>query len=203
MQRFNRQQGLSFVEMLITIAIFTIVIGVVVGSILVFYRGNTFAVEQAFAVESARRGVEIMVRDIREASFSDEGQYPIVNVDNYSMLIYSDIDRDDDVERVRFFLSTTTNQFIKVTTNSTGTPPTYDGGDASTSTIADNVRNDEEGSDIFEFFDSAGAEVTNFSNITDIVFVRVSLVVNINPIRLPNEFTIRSSATIRNLKTNQ
>lgn len=197
------QQGFSFVEALVVVSIFTMTIGVLLGSVILFYRSNTYAIEQAFAVENARRGVEVMVRDIREASFSDEGQYPVISADDNELWIYSDIDRDDNVERVRFFLDTTTNEFTKVTTNSAGSPPTYASGTSATSTVADNVRNIEQNMPIFEYFDSSGAQLaTSSMNVTDIAFIRVNMVVNINPLRLPNEFVLRSSATMRNLKTN-
>lgn len=201
---FNTQRGFSFVETIITIAITTTVIGVLIGSIIFFYRSNAYAVEQAFAVESARKGVEVMVRDIREASYSDSGVYPVISIADNELWIYSDTDRDNDVEQIRFFLDDVNKNFMKVTTNSTGTPPSYVGGESSTSTVAHDVRNIEQNMVIFEYYDDTGMQIdaTSTANVTDVSFVRVNMIVNINPIRLPNEFVLRSSATMRNLKTN-
>lgn len=196
----NTQRGLSVIEMIVTIAITIVVSGVIVSSVLMFYRGSDYAIEQAFAVENARRGVEQMVRDIREASYSEEGAFPVIEIGTTTILFYSDIDRDEDVERIHFFLDGGT--FRKGVAKPTGNPPTYDEDDDTVSIIAENVRNEEENTSIFEYFDSDGNAITNFNNVADVAFVRVSLIVNVNPIRLPNEFTLRSSATLRNLKIN-
>ena len=197
-----RQHGFSAIETVVTIAITTLVLAALTASVVLFYRANGFAVEQAFAVESGRKGVEFVVRDIREASFSDEGAYPIIAIDDHELYFYSDIDRDNSIERVRFFLATSTQTFHRVVTDATGTPPTYGGGLAATSTLAQHVRNDEQARNIFEYFDDEGTRITNYNNITDVAFVRVNLIVNVNPAKLPNEFTLRSSATLRNLKVN-
>ena len=200
-QHEKRQSGLSIIEMLVTISIFVIVMGAIVSSVIIFYRSNGFAVEQAFAVNSARMGVEQMVRDIREATLSDVGDYPIIEMSTSTLLFYSDIDRDDSVELVRFFLED--DSFKKGVTNSSGIPPVYAmSTDEGVSAISDNVRNVEEDTAIFRYFDSDGVEVIDFNNIADVSFVQVNLIVNVNPTRLPNEFSVRSSATLRNLKIN-
>jgi len=197
-RRHQLQTGLSIVEMIVTIAVFVIVVGVLISSLLFFYRANAFNVEQAFAVSSARKGVEQMVRDIREVTYADDGAYPIVSIGSTTLTMYSDIDRDDNVERVHLWLEETT--FRKGVTQAIGTPLAYPMDDDSVSTLSDFVRNDEEGAPIFEYFDSSGLPITDYANIVDVAFVRVNLIVNINPTRLPNEFTLRSSATLRNLK---
>ena len=200
----QKHKGFSTIETIVVVGISTLAVGVLFGSVIFFYRSNAYSVEQAFAVESARRGVEVMVRDIREASFSDAGRYPIISIADNELWIYSDTDRDDDIEQIRFFLDTSTESFIKVTTNSTGTPQTYTGGTSATSIVAYDVRNDIQDMPIFEYFDELGTQITpsTTANVTDVAFVVVSMVVNINPLRLPNEFVLRSSATMRNLKTN-
>ena len=50
--------------------------------------------------------------------------------------------------------------------------------------------------------DSTGTEITDYDNISDVSFVKVNLIVNVNPLRLPNEFMLRGTATLRNLKVN-
>ncbi len=195
-----RERGFTFVEMLVTTAILTLISGAIVGSILMLYKGNRFAMEQAIAVENARRGVEQMVRDIREASYSDGGAYPVVSIGSTTIAIYTDLDRDDDVELVRFALATTT--FTKRVTNPTGTPATYNEANGTVTSLSSHVRNTEQGIPIFEFYDANGIEITSYTNVTPVAFVKVSLVVNVNPETLPNEYVLRSSATIRNLKVN-
>ena len=194
------ERGFTLIEAITTLAIFMIISVSVVSSIVMLYKGNRYAMEQSIAVENARRGVEQMVRDIREASYSDSGAYPVVSIGSTSVAFYSDLDRDNDVELVRLFLSGTS--FKKRVTNPSGSPATYNEANGAESTLSENVRNGEQGAPIFEYYNSSGVKLTSYGNVTPAVFVKVSLIVNVNPETLPNEYVLRSSATIRNLKTN-
>ncbi len=195
------KKGFSFIEMIVAISIFTIVIIALASSAIYFYRSNAYSVEQSFAVNSARKGIEFMVRDIREAIYSDEGAYPIVSASSNSFNFYSDVDKDNSVERVRYYFEN--GSLKKGIIKSSGNPPVYNSANEVVYIISENVRNIEQGVPIFRYYDNTGGEIFNPSiNITIIAFIKVNLIVNINPSRLPNEFTLQSSATIRNLKTN-
>jgi hypothetical protein len=185
--------------MLVVIAVSTAAMVAIVTSVLYFYRTNAATVEQAFAIDSARKGVEFVVRDLREATYSEEGAYPIVSAGPTSLTFYSDIDRDSSVERIRYFLDGT--NLKKGVTDAFGDPLTYDGGLETISLISDSVRNGALGVPIFSFFDSAGNSIDGTA-VTEVSFVTINLTVNINPSRLPEDFTLRSSTTLRNVKTN-
>jgi hypothetical protein len=192
-------RGLTLVETLVAIAAGTATIIALTGFILSFYRTNTYAIEQSFAVNSARRGIERMVRDMRETTYSDEGAFPIITATPYSFYFYSDVDRDLNIERIRFYLD---NGLLKrEQTKSVGDPPTYTGGTTTTTIVSDYVRNASLSVPMFKYYTSAGVEVTNLTHVKDIAFVMVNVVVNINPLRLPSDFSLRSTATLRNLKT--
>lgn len=196
----NSANGFTVIETLVVIGVFTLIMVAISSSILYFYKSNTVTLEQAYAINSARKGIEFMTRDIREMIYSDEGAYPIISIDANSFYFYSDIDRDDSVERVRYFLDGT--DLKKGLTEASGDPPEYLDANESISVISDSVRNIEQGISVFKYFDPQAAEITDYSNINDVAFVKINLVVNVNPGRMPDEFTLRSSATLRNLKTN-
>lgn len=188
------------IETMVVIGVFALVMIAVSSLILYFYRSNTITLEQAFAINSARKGIEFMVRDIREMVYSDEGAYPIININGNSFYFYSDIDRDNSVERVRYFMQNT--DLKKGLTEAVGDPPKYLDSNETISTVSDSVRNIEQGINVFKYFDNQGVEITDYAKISDVAFVKINLIVNINTNRLPDEFTLRSSATLRNLKTN-
>lgn len=195
------QNGFTFIETIMTVAIFSLVMIAVTGSIIYFYRANAYAIEQSFAVNSARKGVELMVRDIREAAYSEEGAYPLIDVSTSSVSFYSDVDRDDNIERIQYVLDDTI--LTKGVTDPVGNPPEYLDQNENVSNVSTDVRNGLQDMPVFRYYDRDGAEVTDFEGgLGDIAFVTVDLIVNINPSRLPNEFNLKSSATIRNLKTN-
>lgn len=68
------------------------------------YRSHGYTWEQSQAIEEARRGIEIMTKEIRGARSGEGGSYPIVLADDKEFIFFSDIDNDGKTERVRYFL---------------------------------------------------------------------------------------------------
>ncbi|NQV93298.1 type II secretion system protein [Candidatus Kaiserbacteria bacterium] len=197
----NHSKGFTLIETLVVLAIFIVVLGALVSSIRFFYRSNTHALEQSFAINSARIGIERMVKDTREASFSDEGSYPVISMATSSFSFYSDVDEDIFVEKVRYFLDGT--NLNRGVVDSTGDPLAYDDNSEVVSLVSDNVRNNTESVVLFTYYNASGTEMVSLTDVTDVRFVTAEVVVNVNPARLPNNFSLRSSATLRNVKESQ
>jgi type II secretory pathway pseudopilin PulG len=115
-------KSFTLIETLVVIAIFAISLGAIFGSILMLYRSHGYSWEQSQAIEEARRGIEIMTKEIREAREGEDGSYPIVLAGDKEFIFFSDIDNDGKTERVRYFLGTTNSgsQTKKCVTFSTG-----------------------------------------------------------------------------------
>ena len=99
-------KGFTAIEALIAIVIFSLATGAITGFILLSYRTHNYAFEESTAVNEARRGVELMTKEIRAAKIGDDGSYPIERADDKQFIFYSDIDKDGETERVRYFLGT-------------------------------------------------------------------------------------------------
>ncbi|MBU4223907.1 prepilin-type N-terminal cleavage/methylation domain-containing protein [Patescibacteria group bacterium] len=192
-------RGFTIIETIVTIVIFTMMIAVVSFSIAYFYRANSYVIEQSYAINSARLGIETMVREIREATYSDTGAYPVVAVSETSFEFYSDIDRDNNIEKIRYFLDG--NNFKKGEIQATGNPPVYQPGDETINILSEYVRNTAVQS-VFMYYDESGAEISDFTNVADISLIKVHLIVNAIEGRAPDEFTLYSFAQLRNLKSN-
>lgn len=190
-------RGLTLIETIVTVAIFALIMIAITDSVRFFYRANTSSIEQSYQIESARRGVEFLVRDLREASFGDDGSYPIADISSTTITFFSDTDKDAYIERMRYSVDGTTLYRNQV--ESSGNPPVYTGHGA-TSTVSEYVRNFEEGVAIFSYYDESGVEITNYDEVDEVRSIVVNLIVNIQPIRAPEEFTLRSSATLRNVR---
>jgi len=80
----------------------------------------------------------------------------------------------------------------------TGTPPTYTG-EKQTRVISNNVRNREQDTAIFTYYDTDGNAISNHENRRDVALIKVMLIVNIDPRRKPDNTHVRSSATLRNV----
>ncbi len=191
-------RGYTLVEMLVVIGIFTMSMITATASIVYFYRSNTYTVEQATAITSGRRGIEYFVKDAREVTYAETGAYPIVAMATSSMTFYADVDGQSDVEQVRYFLD---QGFLKKgVAKATGTPLSYASSTESIELVSDYVRNLEKGVDMFVYKNASGTPITIATSTQSLRTVDITLIVNVNPNRLPEEFTLRGTASLRNLK---
>lgn len=197
-------KGISLLETTFTIAIFTTAILIVGNFVTRGYQTIKFTQEQNTAIKEAQKGIKTMVKEIREARTGDNGAYALVKADDQEFIFYSDIDQDNDIERVRYFLNGT--DFIKGVIEPSGNPITYIEQNEATSTLSQYVQNG--GDPIFYYYngDWPGDIINNPlptpSRLVDTKLMRVYLKINITPDRSPTYFELESSTQIRNLKTN-
>jgi len=99
-----KMKSFTLIEAIITISIFGLAMAAVLGFILMLYRAHGYEWEQSLAISEARRGIETMAKEIREAREGENGAYPIEYAGDKEFIFYSDIDNDGKTERVRYFL---------------------------------------------------------------------------------------------------
>lgn len=188
---------MTVLEALVSVAVFIFALGAIVSSVQYFYRTNTYAIQQSSAVTSAQRGVESMVKTMREAAYASDGAYPIVLISPNEFSFYADVDADIAVERVRYYISGTS--LMREVTDPSGDPPVY-GTPQSSSIVSETVRNVEQDVSLFQYYDMYGGLITDYSRIAYVRFVEMNVVVNVDPYKLPNQLVLRSTAALRNLK---
>jgi Tfp pilus assembly protein PilW len=191
------KRGISLIETVTVIAIVPVIMIAIANSVLFFYKANTVSIEQAYQVDHARKGVTLLVRDIREASYADNGAYPLAAMASTSITFYSDTDRDNQTERITYEITGTSLK--RAVLDPSGSPTTYTGSAATTS-VSEYIRNIEDGVPAFRYYDKDNIEVADAAHIADVVSVSVMTVINIVTTRAPGEFTLKSSATLRNLR---
>ncbi|MEA3293058.1 MAG: type II secretion system protein [Patescibacteria group bacterium] len=98
-------KSFTLIETIVVISIFALIITVTAGLIVHFYKTYAYVFRQSTAINEARKGLKTMVREIREAGVGEDGSYPIESANDCEFVFFSDIDRDNEVERVRYFLS--------------------------------------------------------------------------------------------------
>lgn len=194
----NTRRGFTLIETIVVVAILVLVSGSLLGIIRSFYRSNAYVFEAASSVDSARRGLATALHNVREASYADDGAYPISAAATSSISFYSDVDRDGGVERVRIYAIGDT--LYKTIINAAGSPPSYAGQSTSTTTIATYLRN-ATSTPLFTYYDSDGVQLATTSpDISAIASIRSTIQVDLNPNRAPNVLTLTGSATLRNLR---
>ena len=190
--------GFTLLETFVMIGVSSFALSAVTLSTIYFYRTNINAIEQAFALQRARTGIFEMVRVIREASFSEEGSFPVVAIAQNEFIFYSDFNHDGLVERVRYFLE---DGFLKQgVIVPSGSPLSYFEDMETIRIVSGAIRNVEDNVPVFVYKNSLGEEIIDASLASSASIVDVTLIVNVNPVRMPKEFTLRSTASLRNLR---
>lgn len=191
-------KAFTLIETIVTIVIFTLIIGVISSFVVLGYRTQNYTWQQSQAIDEARKGVEMMVKEIRGAREGDDGSYILEKADDYEFVFYSDVDKDGAAERVRYFLDGT--DFKKGVTEPTGWPIQYPAEQEEITVLSESVRNQPP---IFHYYDGDGQEIIELpARSKDTKLMKLYLVINVNPNRSPQDFVLESAVQIRNLKTN-
>ena len=201
MKHVQLHRGMTLVEMLVVIALMTVLGGMIASSVYYFYSFNTYSLAQATEVDNARRALTRMTNDLREMTSSEDGSFPLVVKEDHLVSFYSDIDYDDSVEYVEYEVATTT--LYKRTYNATGNPPVYNlSSPDEVIVLSEYVQNFLEATSTFTYYDASGVQVGTTDPLTDVRYIQAQVIVNVNPIKAPGEFVLRTSIAPRNLKDN-
>lgn len=195
------QRGMTLVEAVVAVGLFTVLSLAITTSMASLYEYNAYTIEQANEIDNARRGITQWSRDAKELTTAEDGTYAIAVIEPHRFGYYSDTDLDDTVEYIEYILATTT--LTKYTYNPTGTPASYDlTSPDSEQILSEYVQNINQGTSTFFYFDDTGNALSSTSPIIDVRLIRMQLIVNIDPNRSPGEFMLRSSIAPRNVKDN-
>jgi prepilin-type N-terminal cleavage/methylation domain-containing protein len=200
------QRGLTLVEMLIAIVIFSLIL---IGTLLLLkyiYKNYGYVMEQGLSLNGVQKGIKVLTDDVRGARSADSGAYPIVSADKFDFVFYANIDNDIITERVHYYLQ---NQEIKKgITKPSGTPPSYPSGDQTTTTLVTHVVNTA-AQPLFYFFDTnyPADQINNpivvpVSDVGKVRLVKMDMFYNLNPFRAPDNVRLESFVEMRNLKDN-
>ncbi len=210
MINFNKTyKGITFVEMIVTIAITSIIM---LGSSLFFVKMWTmhhFAIKSGVASFVASKAVDDSVNMMRKAQQPLNGAFPIEMADDHEFVFYADYDNDGTVERVRYFVEDSIFKRGIIEPN-IAIPPTYNGTE-DIRDLANNITNDIASGEvifsyynidgtIYEYDDIEGMALETTATPADIRMVKIVLYVNPEPIfRSPDDVRIESFVVVRNL----
>jgi type II secretory pathway pseudopilin PulG len=99
-------KSFTLIETLVAILIFALAMGAASGLIIMGYRTYSYTWQQSIAIDEARRGIEIMVREMRQAQVGEDGSFPVEKAGDKEFIFYSDVDKDGQTEKIRYFLGT-------------------------------------------------------------------------------------------------
>ena len=202
--RCCHNSGFTLAEIVVTVAIVS-----VIGVIIAKFQSDIFSFNRSFnasftAVDQAQKLLRPMTAEIRSASQSSNGAYPIDAFAANDFSFYSDINNDGFKDWVRYYVSGTT--MYKEVIAPSGTPLTYNQANKKTSTFMTGVRNISAGVPTFQYYSAsyiggAGGEVVpGTGNVQDIRLVKVTVRIDADPNKPPAATDITSQVSIRNLK---
>ncbi|MFZ1735817.1 MAG: prepilin-type N-terminal cleavage/methylation domain-containing protein [Candidatus Moraniibacteriota bacterium] len=196
-------KGMSLIEMIIAIAIFTMGMAGFSTLFLQSWKQNSYTLEMGQTAIAISQSVNKLSRYIREARQADNGSYPVVSANDNDLVFYCDYDKDGVTERIHIYKSGT-DIVLGVRDPSGSFPITYASGDATTSVIAQRIVNT--GSQpIFLYYDASYPEdsvnnpIVTPATVPNVRLVKINLYMNIDPNHAPDNVNIQSFAEMRNL----
>lgn len=202
-KEMNRQRGFTFIEAMFSLGIFLAIL-VGFGAL----QQNTFKytsqVQTSFKNSlEVRKVLRPFSDEVRAAANSETGDFVIAEASTSTFAFYSDIDDDDIIEKVRYFITGTS--FRKGVISPTGTPFIYDDNDEVLHHVVYDVTNS---SDIFSYYDTNYTGTTTDTPLSypitpsDVRLIKIELTVDSDPNREPDPITVTTQSAIRNLKDN-
>lgn len=192
------------IELVITVALFAIISAAGLLFIRGAYEAQRFSLEDARAINEARRGLKVMLAELREARHGDDGSYILAKVDDQEIIFFSDIDKDGGIERVRYYLSG--SNLMRGIIEPQAANPVYPPALEQASAISQFVHNGA--TPIFTYYngdwpgDTLNNPLPTPARLTDTKLIRLQLKINQDPTRAPVDYVLTGSVQIRNLKTN-
>lgn len=197
----KNNRGITLVEILIAIGIFTFLIVGISSLFLTSWKYNRIVFEQLKTQNEGRKVTQDFVNELRVASPSSIGAYPVEAASSTAITFYTNLDTDILVERVRYFFSGRTLR--KGVIKPSGNPLVYNSGSEVFTDIAHDVVT---ATTRFMYYDSSysgsGAALSSPINITSIRMVGIALTLEADPNASPVPFSIESKVMLRNLKDN-
>jgi type II secretory pathway pseudopilin PulG len=198
-----KNRGMSLAEIIVVCGI----LGIILVAIATFQRNvtvnNKTASDSLSAIQDARSILRTMVRELRTASPSNNGSYPLVSAGTSTVTFFSDSNGDGLKEQIRYYLSGSTLKRGQIIP--TGSPLVYNSGAETFSTLAYSMRNASSTS-LFEYYDTSytgtSSPLTQPITTTNVRLIKINLTIDSDPNRSPIPRTYTSQVTLRNIKDN-
>ncbi|PIT87043.1 MAG: hypothetical protein COU31_05145 [Candidatus Magasanikbacteria bacterium CG10_big_fil_rev_8_21_14_0_10_40_10] len=196
-------KGFTLMEVLVAMGIFSLISTAIVGLFVYSIKSNKIVWEQLSTQNEGRKITQDFVNELRSATYSSIGAYPLETAQDSQIIFYSNVDADILRERVRYFLEG--NTLKKGIIKPTGNPLIYVTSTESISEMVHDVYNTT--TPIFYYYDQNYGYTNSLPlsqpvSITAVRMVGFVLELEEDPSSSPVPFHIETKAVIRNLKSN-
>jgi len=197
-------RGYSLTEMLVVIAVATILF---LGTNVLFVtviRTPTQQLSQANNIDQARKVLASFTNELRNSAAGNDGSYQLSSAGDTQIVFYTNYGASGAaVNRVRYYLSGTT--LYRGVVVPTGSPLTYNLGNETVKVVQNNLANGA--TPVFYYYNDAysgtSSPLAQPVNLTQVKFAKINLIIKKqNTVTDTGTFTIDGGAAIRSLKTN-
>ena len=200
----KHHKGFTLLEALVGIAITSLLVGSIAWILVSTFRANRVIWDQLQSQSDGRRVLATFVNDMHRTNQSSIGAYPIATATTNTLTFYANIDKDQFIERVRYFLVSTT--LSRGIIRPSGNPLQYPTSSEQITQVAHDVKNTKQNTPVFLYYNEGytGIQSPLVSPVstTAIHMVRVQLQLDRDPLVSPAPFLVQTVVEIRNLKGN-
>lgn len=199
----NATRGFTLLEAIVAIGIFALTVGSIIEIMNFSFRSRNIVWEQLATQNEGRKTIQDFTNQLRTATQSSIGGYPIAAASTSSITFYSNIDTDTWRERVRYFMSGTTLR--RGVIKPSGNPLAYN---SASEVITDIVHDITTSTPVFYYYGENFNGSTNTSSlsypidVTQIRVVGIRLYMEEDPHLSPAPLLVEGKVSIRNLKDN-
>lgn len=194
-------RGVTIIELLVVIFIMSLI-----GTGTYMLQNDMFTFNRSISGQlgiqgEARQALRKFTAELRTASPSSTGAYPIAQAATSSITFYANIDDDPYIERLRYFLATTT--FNRGVIKPSGSPLTYDPNSEVVTELVHGIANGT--TSIFTYYDqdydgsSTALPLVSPVAVQLVRLVKMTLFIDLDPVRPPAPATFTTEITPRNL----
>ena len=188
----HHSSGFTLIEVVVALSIGTI-LTLTMGELIVQgYRTFDRTTHHIIDVATARALQSIMVKEIREATMSDDGDFPIARAEDNELIFFSDIDRDAARERVHYWRDN--GDVYKGTTEPQVTSPRYQENDGTVRRIGRGLIGD---APLFTYLDAEGVSLSHPVDRTRIARISIAMMIDDTPSLPPPATTVTATVTLR------
>lgn len=204
MSMIQHTKGFTVIELLVAIAITAIVTTLAANFAIRGLQVQRIVGEQNQAVAEARQALDRFVNEMRETSPSDTGAYPIELATDQELIFFSDVDHDEMIERIHYYLEGSLLQ--RGVTEPTGDPLSYPAQNEQVQTVSQYIRNGTE--PLFYYYnesypaDQESNPIEPPVPVADIRLIELHILTNVDPNRVPKTHQLDVEVHLRNLKEN-
>lgn len=200
--KYTNKRGFTLVEILVTTTIFSIIVGILTMFIRNIYYFNNIFSNGLTSYDDARKALQPIASEVRSASPSSLGAYPLEKTAENELIFFTDTNNDGLKEKIRYLLVGTA--LTRGVTSPTGNPLQYVSSNEVLTTIVAGVRNGAV--PLFMYYNATysgiGNPLVQPVSVLDVRLVKINIIIDADPNRPPEPVSVTTQISIRNLKDN-